>query len=439
MDTSNRSEFSDSGTFGCELEFLVYFSESDIMTLNQEIPQELHTSLKGDGDDYQLHLRRLHHFGAKIAEKLTEAGVPTIYREKGHPKDDDAPELDQEDAKLGRFDEFCYSSYKQSSIVPEETMIWPDPKNGKRMAVRPQTKEGHFWLGFEFVSKVYRYHDLRSMKLELEAVCKTLRKNYSVSINAGKDSIHGSSRCSVHAHWGISGKEYNLCTVKRILTLMWVIEDKLMDLHAAWRWEARKYAALLKHGTNIAADNTSKLPDWIDNLGKGGWSHEMEQNVPAKVRNSLHMNRPKVQWVWRAGTVEDLVMLVGEVNKSRRASVAITELLPAASNFAGKVRRSQLNTIEFRHMQGSLDPTLIAAWIEVTASIMCRCIDMPAQEFADFLDVVSTCVSGKNSTIYDLLGELGVAPETSNIFKSSDQDYLNREADSKISVFLPEL
>ncbi|KAI1451054.1 hypothetical protein F5Y02DRAFT_13925 [Annulohypoxylon stygium] len=438
MDASNGSEFSDWGTFGCELEFLVYFSESDITTPKQETPHEPYTSLKGGGDDYQLHLRRLHHFGARVSEKLTEAGVTTIYREKGHPKDDDAPELDQEDARLGSFDEFCYSSYKQSSIVPEETMIWPDPKHGKRMAVRPETKEGHFWLGFEFVSKVYRYHDLGSMKLELETVCKTLRENYSVSINAGKDSVHGSSRCSVHVHWGISGKEYNLRTVKRTLTLMWVIEDKLMDLHAAWRREARKYAALLQHGTNIAADNTSKLPDWIDNLSKGGWSHDMEQNVPANLRNSLHMNRPKVQWVWRAETVEDLVMLV-EVNKSRKASVAITELLPAASNFTGRVRRSQLNTIEFRHMQGSLDSTLIAAWIEVTVSIMCRCIDMPAQEFADFLDVVSTCVSGKNSTIYDLLGELGVAPETSNIFKSSDQDYLNREADSKISVFLPEL
>ncbi|KAI1094455.1 hypothetical protein F5B19DRAFT_499792 [Rostrohypoxylon terebratum] len=377
MNTSNRSQLSDLGTFGYELEFLVHFSESDITTLTQETPQEPYASLKGYGDDYQLHLRRLHYFGAKIAGKLTEAGVTTVYREKGHPKDDDAPELNQEDARLGSFDEFCYSSYKQSSIVPEETMIWPDPKNGKRMAVRPETEEGHSFLAWS----------------ELEAVCRTLLSNYSVSINAGKDSIHGSSRCSVHVHRGMSGKEYDLLTVKRVLTLMWVIEDRLMDLHAAWRRDARKYAALLQHGTNIAADNTTKLPDWAGNLSKGDWSRVMEQNVPAE----------------------------------------------GLSNFPGKVRRSQLNTIEFRHMQGSLNPTLIAAWIEVIASIMRQCIDMSAQEFIGLLKVVSTCVSGNNSTIYDLLGELGVAPETSNIFKSSNQECLNREADSTISVFLPEL
>ncbi|KAI1212397.1 uncharacterized protein F4807DRAFT_457893 [Annulohypoxylon truncatum] len=449
MDAPKRVEFSDVGTFGFELEFLVYLSESNITQLNpkpgeasqpfQQTLQEPYDLAKRGNGDHELHMKRLHHFGVEIADKLTEAGIPTAYREKGHPKDDDAPKLDQEDARLGSFDEFRYSSYKQCTIVPEETMIWTDPKNGKRMAVRPETEDGHFWLGFEFVSKVFRYRDFEPMKLELETVCKTLRAKYSVSINAGKDSVHGSSRCSVHVHWGISGKEYNLLTVKRVLTLMWVTEDSLMDLHATWRGDARKYAALLQHGTNMAVDNTSKLPDWIDNLDNGDWRHEMEQNVPTEVRNSLHMNKAKIQWIWRAETVDDLVMLVGEVKKSRRASVAITELLPAASDFAGKVRRSQLNTIEFRHMQGSLNPALTTAWIDVTASIMRRCIDLSAQEFRSFIEDVSTCVSDKNLTVYYLLNKLGVGRETCNVFRSFDQEYLDKEADSRISVFLPEL
>ncbi|KAI2469278.1 hypothetical protein F4781DRAFT_229844 [Annulohypoxylon bovei var. microspora] len=449
MDVSSRVGFSDIGTFGFELEFLVYLSDSNTVPLNskhretsrpfQQTPQEAYDSVDNSYDDHEIHLKRLHHFGAEIADKLTDAGITTVYREKGHPKDDDAPQLDQQDARLGNFDKFCYSSYTQNSIVPEETMIWTDPKNGKRMAVRPETEEGHFWLGFEFVSKVYQYHDFESMRSELEAVCRMLRANYPVSINAGRDSIHGSSRCSVHVHWGISGKQYNLLTVKRVLTLMWVIEETLMDLHATWRQDARKYAALLQQGTNMAAGNTSKLPSWVDSLGNGDWSHDMEQNVPIEVRESLHQNRPKVQWIWRAETVDDLVMLVGEVNKSRRASVAITELLPAASDFTGKVRRSQLNTIEFRHMQGSLNPALIAAWIEVTASIMRRCVDMSAQEFAGFMKNVATCVSNRNSTVRDLLNQLGIKPEICNIFRSFDQKRLDKEADSRISVFLPEL
>ncbi|KAI0887171.1 uncharacterized protein GGS22DRAFT_178382 [Annulohypoxylon maeteangense] len=443
MDPPSRAKFSDVGTFGFELEFLVYLSESNTKTReaipsDQQALQEPYDSLNIGGGDHELHVKRLHHFGAEIAAKLTEAGIATAYKEKGHPKVDDAPKLNQEDARLGSFDEFCYSSYKKCTIVPEETMIWTDP-NKNRMAVRPETEKGHFWLGFEFVSKVYQYRDLHSMKLQLETVCKELRANYSVSINAGKDSMHGSSRCSVHVHWGVSGKEYSLLSVKRILTLMWVTEDTLMGLHATWRRDAKKYSALLQQGTNMAADKVSNLPGWIDNLGKGDWSDEMEQNIPARVRDSLHENKPKVQWIWRAGTIDDLVMLVGEVNKSRRASVAITELLPADSDFTGKVRRSQLNTIEFRHMQGSLNPALVSAWIEVTASIMRRCIDMSAQDFTSFMEDISACVSNKNSSVQDLLDQLGIAPEIRSIFRSFDQKYLDKEADSRSSVFLPGL
>ncbi|KAI1104198.1 hypothetical protein F4804DRAFT_201608 [Jackrogersella minutella] len=448
MCISTLNRFSDIATFGFELEFLVYFRESNITPplqfkdekfgrSPQQISEEPYASVKSGNDDYELHMKRLHYFGREIASKLDEAGIVTVYREKGHPKDGETLNVDNLGPTLGSFDEFCYGSYKKSTVVPEETMIWSDPVNGKRMAVRPETEDGCFWLGFEFVSKAYRYPDLESMKSELKIICRTLRANYSVSINAGRDSIHGSSRCGVHVHWGLSGSEYNLLTVKRVITLMWVAEEMLMTLHATWRRDARKYAALLQQGTNMAIDNVSKLPSWIDHLGKGSWSHEMQQNVPTTVQGSLHQNKPKAQWIWRAETMDDLVMLVGEAVKSRKASLAITELLPAASNFTGKSRRSQLNTIEFRHMQGSLHPALIAAWIEVTAAIMRRCFDMSPREFTSVLEDVAACVADRNSTIGNLLDKLGVASETSSIFKTFNQQRLDQEADSKIAVFLP--
>ncbi|KAI1645343.1 uncharacterized protein F4817DRAFT_343683 [Daldinia loculata] len=307
------------------------------------------------------------------------------------------------------------------------------------MAVRPQTPPGHFWLGFEFVSKAYRYHDFDIMKSDFDSTCRTLRANYLVSVNAGKDSGPASSRCGTHIHWGLSGAEYDLITVKRILTLMWVVEENLMGLHASWRQLANKYAALLQTGTNMATDNAPKLPSWIEDLGKGIWVYEMEQNVPPSVRESLHRDKPKVQWLWRAETVEDLAMLVGEPNKSRRASIGLMELLPATSNFPGKVRRSQLNTIEFRHMQGSLHPTLVAAWIEVTAAIMQPCVDLSPNQFRDLLNDVAIYLSSENSTVQGLLNKLGVSREACGLFEEYDQRRLDEEADPEISMFLAEL
>ncbi|OTB06771.1 hypothetical protein M426DRAFT_9204 [Hypoxylon sp. CI-4A] len=434
------------GTFGFELEFLMLFRESGSQaslafkgkdsdqTLKH--PPEEPSGLTGIGDgDHTIHMKRIHYFGAEVAKKLADAGTATVYREKSHPKDDKPLNPDDEEAELGSFDDFRYGAYKENTIVPEDTMIWTDPAaSGKRMAVRPETPEGHFWLGFEFVSKAYRYRDFESTKSDLEILCRTLRGNYFVSVNAGKDSKSASSRCGTHVHWGLGGRQYDLSTVKRVLTLMWMAEDKLMDLHASWRQDANKYVALLRRGANMAIDNTPKLPNWIGNLGEGEWMHEMDQNVPLGDQHN-----PKLQWIWRAETVDDLAMLIGEPKKLRRGSIGIMELLPAASDFAGKVRRSQLNTIEFRHMQGSLDPALIAAWIAVTAEIMSQCISLTPKDFKGLLQHISESVSIKGLTVQELLSALGVKPDVCNVFKSFDQHRLDHEADPKVSVFLPEL
>ncbi|KAI8964063.1 hypothetical protein F5Y11DRAFT_317063 [Daldinia sp. FL1419] len=307
------------------------------------------------------------------------------------------------------------------------------------MAVRPDTPQGHFWLGFEFVSKAYRYRDFDTMKSDFDSVCRILRANYLITVNSGKDSGAASSRCGTHIHWGLSGAEYDLVTIKRILTFMWVVEERLMELHAPWRQHSNKYAALLQTGTNMATYNVAKLPSWIDNLDKGNWSHEMEQNVPLSLQETLHENKPKVQWLWRAETVYELAMLIGEPKKSRRASIGLMELLPAISNFPGKVRRSRLNTVEFRQMQGSLHPALVAAWVEVTAAIMRPCIDLSPDRFKALLGDVATCISGDNSTIQGLLNELGVLQETRSVFESYNQRRLDEEADPEISIFLAEL
>ncbi|KAI0851065.1 hypothetical protein F5Y00DRAFT_25799 [Daldinia vernicosa] len=450
MNPSTTPSFSNTATFGVELEFIVLFREAGAVPLKlengkhssptQQVLEEPSGLARRDFNDHEVHMERIHYFGNEIAKRLASTGIPTVYREKGHPKDDKALNPDDTYSRLGDFDDFRYSSYKENSIVPEETMIWTDPAaKGKRMVVRPQTPQGHFWLGFEFVSKAYRYHDFDVMKSDFDSICRILRANYLVSVNAGKDSGSASSRCGTHIHWGLSGVEYDLITIKRILTLMWVVEERLMELHASWRQLANKYAALLQTGTNMAADNTPKLPSWIDDLGMGDWVHEMEQNVPPSVRESLHRNKPKVQWIWRAETVEELAMLVGEPNKSRRASIGLMELLPATSNFPGKVRRSQLNTIEFRHMQGSLHPTLVTAWIEVTAAIMQPCVDLLPDQFRDLLNDIAIYLSSDNSTVQGLLNKLGVSHEARVLFETHNQQRLDEEADTEISIFLPEL
>ncbi|KAI5928476.1 hypothetical protein F4810DRAFT_717068 [Camillea tinctor] len=454
MGVSLQDFFYSTATFGFEIEFLVLFKEygtsapwvvkegEDNGRIRKPVLEEPHDFNETESE-HELHMSRLHYFGNQIARELTEAGVVAKYREKGHPTDDGFPNLKSDDSKLGPFDGFCYNAYRTTTIVPEETMIWTDPNmKGARMLVRPESPQGYFWLGFEIVSHAYRHRDFRSAQEDLMTICKTLRSKYMISINAGKDSEIGSSRCGIHIHWGLSGQQYKLLHIKRLLTLMWMTEEDLMGLHATWRQSAFKYAALLRRQTNMALDKGDALPRWLGDLDTGTpapWRTEMELNIPRPIWESLYQNKPKVQWLWRADEVEDLAKLIGESKMSRKAAIGITELLPANSKFSGKVRRSCLNTIEFRHMQGSLCPELIAAWVEVTGKMVEICVRSSADDFKQFLEKVRVYALDKDWSAYTLLGILGVEENASRVFKEHNQHRLDEEADSDKTLFLPPL
>ncbi|KAI1494796.1 hypothetical protein F5X96DRAFT_693210 [Biscogniauxia mediterranea] len=433
MGISLEDYFHSTATFGFELEFLVLFKEygttapwvfkegEDDSKIQKPFPEEPH-DFSGTESEHELHMKRLHYFGNEIAKALTEAGVVAEYRSKGHPTEDNLSDLQPNDAKLGPFDEFCYNAYRTTTTVPEETMIWTDPAmDGARMLVRPECPQGH----------AYRRRDFKSAEEDLMAICKILRSKYMISVNAGKDSHIGSSRCGIHIHWGLSGQQYKLLHVKRLLTLMWMTEDDLMGLHATWRQQ-----------TNMALYKADALPRWLDDVDLGApasWRDEMELNVPRPIWESLHQNNPKIQWLWRTEEVEDLAKLIGEGNMSRKAAIAITELLPAGSKFSGKVRKSCLNTIEFRHMQGSLCPELIAAWIEVTGKMVEICVRYSAEDFTNFLEKVRVCAVDKEWSAYSLLEILGVEEGVNGVFKEHNQERLDEEADSDKRLFLPPL
>ncbi|KAI1505458.1 hypothetical protein F5X99DRAFT_429696 [Biscogniauxia marginata] len=439
MNNLLEDSFEHMATFGFELEFLALFKEYGTLEpwvfKEGEEPNQTRKLFPEEprylgyvGSEHELHMKRLHYFGKQIAELLTEAGVAVKYREKGHPNDDRVSGLEANDAKLGHFNEFCYDAYKTATVVSEETMIWTDPAvNGRRMSVRPNIQQGYFWLGFEIVSRAYQYRDFASAEEDLATICKTLRSKYIISVNAGRESETDSSRCATHVHWGLSGQPYELLHIKRLLTLLWVAEEELMGLHATCRQSMSKYAALLRKQTNMAMDKTGALPGWFNNIDTGtsaSWREEMEMHVPRLVWESLHRGKPKVQWLWRADGVEDLARLVGESKASRKAAVGITELLPANFKFVGKVRKSRLNTVEFRHMQGSLCPELVVAWIEVTGKIVEICSRYSPEDFKNLLKEVMSCIAEKESTAYDLLGVLGIGEGLRSIFKVHDQKRL---------------
>ncbi|KAI0025009.1 hypothetical protein F4780DRAFT_489712 [Xylariomycetidae sp. FL0641] len=438
------------GTFGFELEFLALFKKpgaigpwvfSDHDNNNglssRTIPEEP-TELGNDGTEHDVHMRRLYHFGAEMAKRITEAGVETQFRRKGHPVDASLAGGEANDTPLGEFRNNCYEFYTTTTIVPEDTMIWTDPDIPRKL-VRPDAPAGYFWLGFEVVSKVYPAAERTAAEGDIGIISRALRENYLVSLNAGKDSPAGSSRCAVHVHWGLGGRPYRLLAIRRLLTLLWVAEGELMALHATWRQSAPKYAALLRRGTNMGtAGNARALPRWAPDadLGTGPWSEEMERNVPASVREALHDGRAKARWLWRAESAQELAMLVGDAQRSRKAAVGIVETLPADASFAGKSRASQLHTLEFRHMQGSLDAARVGAWVRVTGRVVQACVELPAEAFKKLLERAERCVRDETSSVYELLGVLGVEPETCDVLKRHSQTLLDEQACTENGVFL---
>ncbi|KAK8091513.1 hypothetical protein PG997_001874 [Apiospora hydei] len=290
---------------------------------------------------------------------------------------------------------------------------------------------------------------------QIESILTALTRTYPVSINAGADvwykppakrkstakALRAESRCGTHIHVGAEGVlEYleapedpespspafqaalsmtmskRIFAAKKILTLYWLIEPEIQQLHASWRSKDMRYSGLLREHTNLAyyfslkKDEEKPLHPYhkyeeeknlaANHYDKAKFDKELEgiskthqipaseleqhEKLAARVLNKLTKtksgtagDREAIATIWKARSMDQLAWLCSNHFGNRRGSLCLHQLLPWNSDFAGGAVREpkrRIGTVEYRYMQASLDPEAVLAWADVVIKMTEPCV-----------------------------------------------------------------
>ncbi|KAK0628331.1 hypothetical protein B0T17DRAFT_572332 [Bombardia bombarda] len=176
--------------------------------------------------------------------------------------------------------------------------------------------------------------------------------------------------CDVHVHIGrLDGKPFDLATLKRLATLLWLAEPTLrsirnpksLNYHNKYTWGAelrqRSRIALL---LGAAGNTTSLAKTRIDD--------DETATILRKLERDKMLSRADaraLQLIWSAATHQDLGQrLSGIEPKYRRMGFNF-------SAFGKEDDRAVVSprTVEFRIMEGTVEADLVAGWLAVCSKM----------------------------------------------------------------------
>ncbi|KAI1408427.1 hypothetical protein F5Y13DRAFT_172409 [Hypoxylon sp. FL1857] len=290
---------------------------------------------------------------------------------------------------LGNFIDGHYEVYNAWTVCKDESGCWYQEADGElflKGKLPPIGPLCYSWFSIEIKSKAYK--DLDAMQRDLQKVCDRIRSRFLVSINCGQ----GYNRTSTHVHVGRSGNwnpdqedlPFSLVAVKKMATAMCILEPILMEIQAPWKAGNHRYAALLHGYTHLerlcnpdtASDSGDLLIDeerYREDTAYGSsrfipsleQRNEMKSHLHVDVCDGPH--KEGIGMIWAANDLTDLAWLLSCREQTRRAAFALHGLVPIRKDV---IKSRHLNTIEFRHMHGSLDAGDIMNWVRIIEKIV---------------------------------------------------------------------
>ncbi|KAH8194271.1 hypothetical protein TruAng_011559 [Truncatella angustata] len=207
------------------------------------------------------------------------------------------------------------------------------------------------WAGKEVTSEVLKADDAGYPK-KITDVCRAIREC----------RVHLNSSAGVHVHVGHGDDGFSLKTLKRVATIMWLMDSRLLYLHHPSRRDNANCELLSK------ISKLSHTQEGKPAADPGGRYHRiMDENVPTDIWPALHA---KLQQIWFASDIEQIAHLMSDrtppdsMRAISRGTVGFRRLISTGRN------RVNINTVEFRQMAGSLEPDHIIQWVKVCLAIV---------------------------------------------------------------------
>ncbi|KAI0143846.1 hypothetical protein F4776DRAFT_609357 [Hypoxylon sp. NC0597] len=345
----------------------------------------------------------------KVIERPSERAHPDIkvmIAEAEHPTTSASSEaVGPPRNTLGNFIDGHYEVYNYWTVCKDESGCWYPEADGELFLpgrVPPIGPKHYFWFSIEIKSRVYK--DLNAIRGDLQKVCDRIRSRFLVSINCGQ----GFNRTSTHVHVGMSGNwdpnqedlPFSLVEMKKMATAMYVLEPVLMKMHAPWKADNHRYAAQLHGYTHLgrfcnpnALFDSSYLPIESESGREDaayiqsnfdlnpGQRKQIEMYLHPSVRDGPH--KAAISMIWGADDLTQLAWLLSGRERTRRGAFALHGLVPSKKDV---IKSRYLNTIEFRHMHGSLDVEDIMNWVRITEKIVSSSTSITDEEYAELMN-----------------------------------------------------
>lgn len=287
------------------------------------------------------------------------------------------------------------------------------------------------------------YKDLDFFERDLQKVCDRIRNRFPVSINCGRKY----SRSSTHVHVGRSGKwdpddedlPFDLLEAKKMATAMYMLEPSLMTLHASWKQNYHRYAARLRGYTNLEGfceQERAPEVDWKAELaGLGPFDPSPGPENEAFTRKDFRLDDRQRQlmesyspttespyvaalgMIWGADDMTQLAWLLSCREGARRGAFSLHGLVRSKR---GVIGCRNLNTVEFRHMHGSLDVQDIMNWVRIVEKVVSSSVTPSDKNYEEFLRLIFRDESG----ISGVLGKMGLPLSIKSAEKIAEQTSL---------------
>ncbi len=257
------------------------------------------------------------------------------------------------------------------------------------------------WVGVEVTSPIMRVgdeDDFAALQSVIEAIASGHRARVVES-------------CGLHVHVGRGKHGFSPLTVKKLGTLLWQSEGRLEALYEPQRVN---YFLAMRETLTIAS-RLAQDEDIPRYTTQGDISRDCKNSTLNSLLPVLISMRPEkascILALWAAETIHEVVDMLVMPNPRFSARLVYNFDSLVRGGFGSRLIK---RTIEFRQYQGTLDPTEVRMWAEVTSAV----VDFARLSSLDTYIAAVLRLTGTSTehTVWHFLEDMGCRQETIDWF-----------------------
>ncbi|KAI1086987.1 putative amidoligase enzyme-domain-containing protein [Rostrohypoxylon terebratum] len=279
------------------------------------------------------------------------------------------------------------------------------------------TRGEYSWAGREITSEVFKSDNPQHYTEQITKACRALRQL----------RVHLNQTTSLHVHVGLGDEPFSLLTIKKVIALILVADAMLLGLHHPARLDS-PYCKLVSR--------CSSLGRWTSPLSQAQ-KESMRKPITASMARFIpDITATTDQVLQETESLEELARVMNDPDYYGyfRGTVSFARFLPE-DGIGGNTQ-----TIEFRQMEGCLDPDHIIHWAKVCMAIVDFARLAEPEKYKDLMEKLM--VEEIPFSVFDLLLYLGLEKEE-KFFRGKVKRYESNvdfyEGEGSGGLFVPEM